>query len=159
MKYRRLTKEQLEEMHEEFIKFLAAQSIDKKEWDDIKNTQLHVAEQEIDVFSDLVWEGVLNKAEYLEHISAQSMNLFHTGEKEMSLISIIIGNKEIDITTTEGYKWLQDNLLDESVKLFTATKAYGEFPNEDKFKIIESGAVITKGQLYQYFENLVELGN
>jgi hypothetical protein len=28
-----------------------------------------VAEQELDVFSDLVWEGVLTRAEYLEHFS------------------------------------------------------------------------------------------
>ena len=51
MKYARLTKEQLEELHPEFITFLATQSIDKMEWDDIKKNRPHVAEQEIDLFS------------------------------------------------------------------------------------------------------------
>ncbi|MEP0676046.1 MAG: DUF6495 family protein, partial [Nonlabens ulvanivorans] len=56
MKYRRLTKEQLEELHPEFINFLATQTITAGEWDEIKNNKTEVAEQELDVFSDLVWE-------------------------------------------------------------------------------------------------------
>ena len=69
MKYARLTKEQFEEMHTEFINFLATQAIDKAEWDQIKIEKPEVAEQELDVFSDLVWEGVLSRTEYLEHFS------------------------------------------------------------------------------------------
>ena len=61
MKYTRLTKEQLEEMHQEFINFLATQSITAIEWDDIKTNKPEVAEEELDLFSDLVWEGVLIK--------------------------------------------------------------------------------------------------
>ena len=158
MKYRRLTKEQLEELHPEFINFLATQSIDAAEWAKIKEEKPEVAEEEIDVFSDLVWEGVLGKAEFLEHISPQTMNLFELREKDMGLISIIVGDNKIDITTATGYKWLQNNLLDEEVKIFTANKTYGEDPNVDKFKLIESGAVITKGDLFRYFDDLMEMG-
>ena len=53
MKYRRLTKEQLEELHPEFINFLATQSITAEEWDTLKKEKPEVAEEEIDVFSDL----------------------------------------------------------------------------------------------------------
>ena len=55
MKYARLTKEQLEELHPEFTNFLATQSIDKKEWDELKANKPSIAEQEIDVFSDMIW--------------------------------------------------------------------------------------------------------
>lgn len=158
MKYRRLTKEQLEEMHQEFINFLATQSITAKEWNEIKTNQPEIAEQEIDIFSDLVWEGVLTKAKFLEHISPRTMNLFSLGEKEMELISIMVGDELIDITTKEGYQWLQKNLLDDEVKIFTAKKAYSEDPNGDKFKLIETGAIITKGELFNYFDDLMELG-
>lgn len=61
MKYTRLSKEQIEELHQEFINFLATQSITAEEWKDIKTNKPEVAEQELDVFSDLVWEGVLTK--------------------------------------------------------------------------------------------------
>ncbi len=158
MKYRRLTKEQLVELHQEFITFLSTQSITGSEWETIKKEQPHVAEDEIDLFSYLVWERVLTKAQFLEHISPQTMNLFHLDVKEMNLISIMVGLQEIDITTKEGYTWLKENLLSEEVKLFTATKKYSKDPLADKFKLIENGAVITNGALYQYFEDIVELG-
>ena len=76
----------------------------------------------------------------------------------MSLISVMIGDELIDVTTKEGYAWLQKNLMDDTVKLFTATKKYSDDPNGDKFKLIEQGAVITKGALFDYFDDLMELG-
>ncbi|AZQ44458.1 DUF6495 family protein [Nonlabens ponticola] len=159
MKYRRLTQEQLEELHQEFITFLATQSITGDEWEKIKKEKPQVAEDELDIFSDLVWERVLTSAQYLEHISPQTMNLFELQEKQMSLISIIVGDDKIDITTSTGYQWLQKNLMDEEVKIFTANKSYGEDANADKFKLIETGASITKGDLYRYFDDLMEMGN
>ena len=63
MKYRRLTKEQFEELHQEFINFLATQQVTADEWENLKKNKPDLAETELDVFSDLIWEGVLNKAE------------------------------------------------------------------------------------------------
>lgn len=157
MKYTRLTKEQLEELHPEFINFLATQSITAQEWASIKEKQPLVAEEEIDVFSDLVWEGVLTKATYLEHISPNQMHLFLLKEDGMSLIAIKINKESIDITTREGYQWLQDNLGDDNVVFMSASKEYGEDPNLDKFKLIQQGAIITKGDLYKWFERFVEV--
>ncbi|TVZ51498.1 DUF6495 family protein [Dokdonia sp. Hel_I_53] len=157
MKYARLTKEQLEELHPEFINFLATQSITGEEWASIKEKQPLVAEEEIDVFSDLVWEGVLTKAQYLEHISPNQMHLFLLGEEKMSLIAIKINKEDIDITTTEGYGWLKENLADEQVVFMSASKEYSEDRSLDKFKLIQEGAVITKGDLYKWFERFVDV--
>jgi hypothetical protein len=41
------------------------------------------------------------------------------------------------------------------VEFFSAKKAYSEDKSLDKFKLIEQGAVITKGDLFNYFEKLV----
>ncbi|MFT4611949.1 MAG: hypothetical protein ACJA1H_002324 [Glaciecola sp.] len=155
MKYSRLTKEQFKELQQEFINFLATQTITVDEWTDIKANKPEVAEQELDVFSDLIWQGVLSKVNYLEHISPQQMHLFHCANKHMRLIALKIKNSEIDITTTEGYAWFKDNLLSDDVEMFTATKDYSEDKGQDKFKLIQEGAAITKGDLYNYFENLV----
>ena len=155
MKYSRLTKEQFEELHQEFINFLATQSITADEWANLKQNKPELAETELDVFSDLIWEGVLNQAEYLEHISSQHMYLFYLGEDHMSAIVLNLKNDEVDITTNEGYQWLRDNLMDEDVEFFQADKDYSEDKNLDKFKMIEQGAVITKGELYQYFDKLI----
>ena len=156
MKYRRLTREQLEEMHKEFSNFLASQSINVDEWNDIKSNQPKVAEAEIDVFSDLVWEGVLTKVKYLEHFSGNQIHLFYLQEEDMALIAIKVEDSKIDLTTDEGYGWLQENLMDKKVAIFSAKRAYGEDPLVDKFRLIEQGAQITKGNLYEYFAKFVD---
>ena len=154
MKYQRLSKEQLEELHVEFINFLATQSITSEEWQEIKSKRPEVAEEEIDVFSDLVWEKVLTNAEYLEHFSTNQIHLFKLEENQMQLIAIKVNN-DIDITTKEGYSWLQNNLISDEVVFYNASKEYGEDKNLDKFEIIRKGANITNGQLFIYFDKLV----
>lgn len=155
MKYTRLTKEQLEELNQEFINFLATQSITAEEWAKLKEEKPQVAEEEIDVFSDLVWEGVLKQATYLENISSNHMYLFHLGENEMKLIAVKILKEGVDITTKEGFAWLRDNYATEEVEILTANKAYSEDRNADKFALVQQGSNITKGQLFQWFETMM----
>ena len=159
MKYQRLTKEQFEELHQEFINFLASQSITGEEWEKIKKEKPEVAEQELDVFSDLIWEGVLNKVEFLEHFSPQRMFLFKVEAEVISLISIEVENKGIDITSTAGYNWLQNNILDKSVNLYSSSKALTKDRNADIFALILQGASITKGELFSWFERFVDTSN
>jgi len=155
MKYQRLAKEQLEELHPEFINFLATQTITAEEWENLKENKPEVAEQELDVFSDLIWEGVLNKVEYVEHISPQQMHLFHFDKDNMQVIAVKINNDAVDITTKEGYKWLSENLIDDRVEFLRAKKEYTDDRNLDKFKLIQQGAVISKGDLYRYFKTII----
>jgi hypothetical protein len=154
MKYSRLTKEQFEELHQEFINFLASQSITANEWTEIKQNKPEVAEQELDVFSDLVWEGVLNKVDFIEHISPQQMHLFHLRDENMHLIAVKIKNP-IDLTTKDGFNWLRENLMDDDVEFMQAKKDYSEDKQADKFQLIQQGGVITKGDLFTYFDKLI----
>ena len=156
MKYARLTKEQFEELHKEFINFLATQSITANEWTELKTNNPELAEQELDIFSDLIWEGVLNKVKYLEHISPKQLMLFHITEAFMELIAIKVDSDKVDITTEYGYKWLQQNLHDDVVSLYTSTKAIKDDRNTDVFALIQQGSVITKGELYTYFSDLLK---
>lgn len=154
MKYARLTKEQFEELHQEFINFLASQTITASEWEELKKNKPEVAELELDVFSDLIWEGVLNQAKYLEHISPQSIHLFALNEDQMHLIGIKV-KSDVDLSTTEGFNWLRENLMDDRVEFVQAQKAYSEERNLDKFTLIQQGANITKGELYNYMYKLI----
>lgn len=166
MKYTRLTKEQFEALQQEFINFLATQSITGEEWANIKENKPEIAEHELDIFSDLVWEGVLKQAKFLENISAQQLFLFSIGETEMSLIVVKVTNEARDITTAEGYKWLQENFTSDEVEFFTSTKEFSarvspeasaeaQDKTGDIFALIKQGAVITKGELYQFFEDIL----
>ncbi len=155
MKYTRLTKEQFEELNQEFINFLASQSITATEWEEIKTQKPEVAEEELDVFSDLIWEGVLEKVTHLEHFSPSQMYLFHITQVEIHLIAVKVNNEAIDITSREGYQWLQKNLMDDSVNLYTSSKVLTDDRNKDIFALIQQGAVITKGDLFKYFDKVI----
>ena len=144
----------MEELHQEFINFLATQSITGEEWEKLKKEKPEVAEEELDVFSDLIWEGVLSKVQFLENISAQQMHLFHLQEKEMKLISVKVMNPDIDLGTKEGFSWFRKNYQSDFVEYLTASKAYSADKNLDKFNLIRQGGAITKGELYQWFEEL-----
>ena len=154
MKYSRLTKEQFEELHQEFINFLATQSVTADEWTNLKANKPEMAEMELDVFSDLIWEGALNAAKYLEHISPNQMHLFSVKETNMHVIAIKLKNEQ-DLTTTQGYNWLRENLMDDNVEFLQAKKDYTSDKNLDKFKLIQKGAVITKGDLFKFFDKLI----
>jgi len=155
MKYQRLTKEQFEELQQEFINFLATQSITAQEWSELKATKPEVAEQELDVFSDLIWEGVLSKVNYLENISAQQMHLFSVEKKEIRLISVKVLNPDIDLTTHIGFDWFKKNFQGDFVDYLTASKAFKEEKNTEIFNLIKQGANITKGELFQWFDKMI----
>jgi len=155
MKYTRLTKEQFEELNQEFINFLATQSITAKEWKEIKKQKPAVAEEELDIFSDLVWEGVLSKVDYLENIAPQHMYLFSAGKTQLRLIGLKIKTEEIDLTTKEGFAWLRENLMSDEIELFNAEKSIETDKNIKIFELIKQGSTITKGELFKYFEDLI----
>lgn len=155
MKYKRLTKEQLEALHQEFASFLAAQSIDKKQWDDTKQNNPNVAEEQIDVFSDLVWEGVLTKANYLEHFSKNHIFLFACFEKEVKTIVLKSLYKEVDFLKTEGLQWLSDHLFTEKIEMRLGTKVFETHRNTSLFALIEQGAILSDGQLYQQINSII----
>ncbi len=153
MKYRQLTKEQFESLHAEFAQFLATQSIDVNEWNQIKEEKPHVAEEEMNIFSDMVWDDVLTKTQYLEHFSKQSINLFKCEEKTIHRIYIKV-TKELSLLEKEGYEWLLKNPTDDLVDYFTGSKKYNTERNAELFDLIEKGSTISKGKLYEYFYKL-----
>ncbi|MGY6650463.1 DUF6495 family protein [Wenyingzhuangia sp. IMCC45574] len=156
MKYIQLTKEQLEELHEEFAKFLASQQIDVKEWNDIKENKPAMADEELNIFSDMVWEDVLTKAKYIEHFSKASINLFCCSDGVIQRIMIKSNSEAIDLTSQEGIQTLLNNPKSEQFELFKGAKKYAKERNLEIFDLILKGASINKeGALYQNFEKLV----
>jgi uncharacterized protein DUF6495 len=149
MKYTQLTKEQFEELNEEFAVFLAAQSIDVKEWDTIKKEKPELADKELQVFSDFVWEKVLNKAKYIEHFSKNSLNLFKCGENSIQRIVVKVNKEEINLLDENGFNWFLDNSKDESIEYLKGEKAYSKEKNIEIFELIQQGGVVSKGKLFE----------
>lgn len=156
MKYSRLTKEQFDELHSEFINFLASQTIDKAEWDKIKAEKPEVAEQELDVFSDLIWEGVLTRAEFLEHFSKNHIFLFQCFDDHVHSIVLKSLVPETDFLTNEGLQWLSDNMFTETIEMKVGKKEFTEDRNSSIFALIQQGAILSDGQLYQQINSIIQ---
>ena len=156
MKYKRLTKEQFEELHQEFATFLATQSIDKNEWDEIKVKTPEVAEQELDVFSDLIWENVLTNAHYLEHFSKNHIFLFHCQENHIDSMVIKSLVTDVDFLQKSGMEWLSDNLFTDTVEMLTGKKGYDGDRKTSIFNLIKEGAILSDGQLYLQINSIIQ---
>ncbi|SFD81633.1 DUF6495 family protein [Flavobacterium phragmitis] len=156
MKYARLTKEQFDELHAEFASFLATQAIDRKEWEELKENKPEVAEQELDVFSDLIWEGVLSRAEYLEHFSKNHIFLFHCFDTYIQSIVLKSLSGETDFLTKEGLQWLSDNMFTDNIEMKVGKKVFTDERNISIFELIKQGAFLSDGQLFNQINSIIE---
>jgi len=154
MKYTRLTKEQLEELHPEFINYLASLSIDKAAWDTLKQEQPEAAEAQLDTFSDLIWDSVLEKAQWLEHYSKNHLFLFKLKEDGMESIVIHAHTPHADFLTEGGLQWLNENIFSDEVHISRGTKPFGEDRKAAIFNLIEQGAILSEGDLYRQLEDM-----
>lgn len=155
MKYTQLTTEQFKHLHEEFATFLAAQQIDVAEWDSIKEENPGLAEEELNLFSDLVWEKVLDKAEYLEHFSEKHLNLFKCGPTDISRIVVKVDKDNFSFFDTDDYRWFINNTTDKDIQFFKGTKPYTDERNLEIFDLIKKGGVISDEKLYENIYKLI----
>ena len=149
MKYRQLTKEQFEELHQEFATFLATQQVDVNDWNSIKESKPEVAEEEMNIFSDLVWDKVLLKTNYLEHFSSDSLNLFRCDKEHIQRIVVKVSRPNFDFLNKEDYKWFVANSKEASIDYFKGQKPYLKERNVEVFDLIEKGSAISNGELYE----------
>ncbi len=156
MKYRQLTKEQFDALSDEFAKFLATQQIDVKEWEIIKKEKPQMAAEELNIFSDVVWEDVLTKTEYLDHISERHINVFRCTSSEFVRIFIKLNDTSKSFLNKEDYNWFLENHLDDSIEYFKASKTYSKERNTEIFELIEMGAQISKGALFSAISKVIQ---
>jgi len=155
MKYSRLTKDQFVELHKEFIDFLSSNSITYEDWNILKQNNDGKTEGLLDLFSDIVWTKVLGKTRFLENISKNHIYLFSFDDSKIHFIAIYTEILEVDFTNEKGFNWLRDNLLDDKVKIYNSSKDYSDNILKDKFELIQKGGVITNGNLFKYFNELI----
>ncbi|MCO6164005.1 DUF6495 family protein [Flavobacterium sp. NRK F7] len=155
MKYIRLTKEQLEELHPEFVTFLATQSIDKKEWDELKKNKPEIAEQEIDVFSDMIWDRAISNVNFIDHFSKNYIFLFKCVENTVYSYVINSNVSHVDFLTSDGINWLSENIFSDDIEIKKGKKDISDDRNGSLFSIIKQGGIISKGELFTKLDYLL----
>ncbi len=149
MKYARLSKEQFESLNEKFALFLAAQSIDKIQWDQIKSQNPSLTEELLDLFSDMVWDQSLDKIIYLENRSDHHLFLFKCENARIDLILIKLKEDCPSLMQKDYKHWLAGHLSDPRVAIFESSRSFPEDFKGEMFKLMNKGATISQGEIYE----------
>jgi len=110
----------------------------------------------LDVFSDLIWEGVLSRAEFLEHFSKGHIFLFQCFETHVQSIVLKSLQPETDFLTKDGLQWLSDNMFTENIEMKVGKKVFTEERNASIFELIKQGAFLSDGQLFKQINTIIE---
>lgn len=158
MKYRRLRNDELQELEKEFINFLAANQVTADDWEKIKAEGNDKTDRLIEIFSDTVFDRVLEDVEYLEHKTPHDLKAFHFGEEQVAMNGLKIeGESSVDLTQQQNPQQMQQQLqlTGAKLKLYTAEKKYADSKKMEIFQLMENGALISRdGALFKSLEAL-----
>ncbi len=158
MKYRKLNIEELKELEKEFVNFLSSQTITADEWVKIKEEQPDKADGLIDIFSDVVFDKILSKVEYLEHKREKDLRVYRFFDDHIKMYGIMVKGKNIvDFTRNESPEEMitQLQISGGQVQFFTGEKKYKFSKEKEIFLIMEEGALISKDStLYDSLKQL-----
>lgn len=145
MKYRRLTKEELQELEQEFVRFLASNSVTADEWVQLKSDTPEKAEGLIDVFSDIVFENILSKVEYMEHKQKNLLRVYHFLDDKVLMMGMVHrGNRVVDFAENLSVDEMLEQVREGQLELFSGEKKYKQLKEKEIFFILEEGALISK---------------
>jgi hypothetical protein len=147
-KYRPLNREELSSLEKEFVDYLIINGIAADEWEKLKVTEHEKAEKIVELFSDVVWEGILRKAEFLIHFSKSSLYAFHCLQDHMQLVGLDDENDQVDFTEKNVFDELSKE-LPEGLSIFHQSKKYDGSREYEMFKMIEDGAQINDGKIFK----------
>lgn len=154
MKYKRLESAELKELEKEFIHFLSSAQITGSDWEKMKVNELEKVEELIDVFSDLVYEKVMSKIDYLEYRDNKSLNLFHFTNDKIVLVGLRVkDNNSLDFMKENVFEaWNQSNM--NSVNLVKTEKGYSKGRGLEVFELLQAGCFITDSKLFNLLKAL-----
>ena len=153
-KFRRLRRDELEEVKGQFVKFLAVNGIAAESWQEMKEKEPGRADGFILQFSQIVYSGVIEKVKYLVHRRPNDLRAYKTDTDKIYMRGVLLdGETSIDFTKTdlppaEMFKRLKAEKV--TPKIYSAERAYMPIGrDQDIFIIMESGALIDEGALFE----------
>ncbi len=148
-KYRLLNREELDEMQKEFIDFLVLNGIVAEDWEKMKKESPSEAEGIIGLFSDVIFESIMRKTQYLEYRTPQDLKAFHCMKDTIVLVGMTAdGLDNVDFTNVEFIKnAMQDP--PKGIKVYTSEKTYKKTRELEVFDLIQSGCTIADDKLFK----------
>jgi len=158
MNYRRLSKEELASLEKEFIDFLVVNGITALDWERLKLEEIGKADHLVDLFSEVVFEGIFRKAKFLEIKTQRFVHAYQCLDDKIILVGIESSHKQLDFLNNEVSIIDQLKLTGNDVQLFMTDKQYEGKREHELFRMTEHGCQISDGVLFKslslaYIEN------
>ncbi|WP_116127411.1 DUF6495 family protein [Lewinella sp. IMCC34183] len=158
-KFRRLRRDELEEVRDQFVKFLSVNGIDAESWVRIKAEDPQRADGLILQFSQIVFSGVIERVEYLVQRKPHDLRTYRTGPDKIEMRGLLIsGETSVDLTDSDlPPQQIFEQLKADGAapKLYSAERAYLPIGrDQDVFLRMEEGALIDSGELFHLLDGL-----
>ena len=158
-KFRRLRRDELEEVTPQFVKFLSVNGIDAQSWVRIKEDDPRRADGLILQFSQIVFAGVIERVEYLVQRKPHDLRSYRCGPDMIEMRGLLIsGETSVDLTDSSlAPRQIFEQLRADGAtpKLYTAERAYLPIGrDQDIFLRMEEGALIDNGELFRILDGL-----
>jgi hypothetical protein len=147
--YRLLSLEELTELEKEFVEYLVLNGITAEDWVRMKDEDQPGADRIIELFSDVVFEGILRKVNYLEYRAENFVHAFQCLPDKLVLVAL-------ETEDDENVNFLDSTFIEEATvnppdKLFvrTSSKTYSKTRELELFDMIQAGCTISDGGLFK----------
>ena len=150
--YRALSLEELELFEQEFKEFLAVNGIDADLWTKIKIEDSEKVEKLIESFSDVIYNSVLLKLEYVEFATENDIKYFYYGKEKAELI----GLQSNEITFDDPKKVaraIKERKV--SIKSYKTTKEYAQIREIELFEMLKNGCQPSDGKMFKLLASIV----
>ena len=154
MKYKRLTAEELQALEKEFVNFLAAAQITGRDWEKMKKQEIEKAEELVDVFSDVVYDKVMSKIEFLEYRDEKTLNIFNCKNDRIILLGLRVKeHSPFNLTDSDLFtKWDRSNTG--AINIIRTEKEYSKERGVEIFELLQTGCLITDDRLFNVLQSL-----
>ncbi len=150
MKYRILSLSELRELEKEFVDYLVVNGITADDWVSIKTEDPEKAERIIALFSDVVFEGVMRKVQFLDMVTPKSIKSFQCLTNKMVLVGLDAAPSSSIDFTSQSLVEVQQHSSD-ALSVYTTEKNYSKIREQELFDLTQQGASISNGT---YFKKL-----
>lgn len=148
-KYRSLSLKELEALEKDFIEYLILNGIAADDWEKLKKEDPSKAEHVIDLFSDVVFESIFRKVEFLEYREAKEIKTFQCLAEKLVLVGMKAdSHSEADFTDPDFIHKAAQAPPD-ALKIYTSEKPYSKERELELFEMTETGCFISDGKIFK----------
>ncbi|RLD19527.1 MAG: hypothetical protein DRI69_08145 [Bacteroidetes bacterium] len=149
LRFKCLSSEELTVLEQQFVKFLAAQSILAPDWVKIKETDPLQAQEIIEDFSNVVYGTVMSDALFLECKTRYTLYCYQCLNDRFVLVALEIDQaSQIDLRHVDTGN-ISAIVASAKLQVYTTEKPYVKPKEDEVFAMMESGCEITDGGMFK----------